>query len=64
MLLEKPIGRLPMVQFMSKHLPLPIVSTLVVMTVLPVSHWYTGDWIMGGFFDDFPIGLFKIVRTP
>lgn len=60
MLLEKPIGKLAPVQWMSKNLPLPIVSTLVVCTALPFAHWYPGDWIVGRYFHDYSMGLFVI----
>lgn len=63
MLLERPVSQFPIVQSMSKNLPLPVISTLVTLTALPVAHWFAGDWIIGGYFYDFPIGLFKIVRV-
>lgn len=42
--------------------PSIIVSTMLVLTAIPVSHWYSGDWVVGGFFDDFAIGLWHIKR--
>jgi hypothetical protein len=41
MLLERPLG--PYLGFM-KGWPNPVVAQLVVLTALPVSHWYSGDW--------------------
>jgi len=57
MLLERPVG-----SFLgfTKSWPTFIVSTLVLMTGLPVSHWYTGDWAMGGKYSDFAIGLWHV----
>eukprot|EP00527_Entomoneis_sp_CCMP2396_P009187 CAMPEP_0198137908 /NCGR_PEP_ID=MMETSP1443-20131203/1339_1 /TAXON_ID=186043 /ORGANISM="Entomoneis sp., Strain CCMP2396" /LENGTH=423 /DNA_ID=CAMNT_0043799481 /DNA_START=229 /DNA_END=1500 /DNA_ORIENTATION=- len=43
--------------------PSIIVSTLLVLTALPVSHWYSGDWVVGGYFDDFSVGLWHIKRV-
>lgn len=63
MLLERPFCQIvPGVQWLSKRLPRPILATLVLLTALPVSHWYTGDWVQGGFFTDFAHGLWH-VRT-
>ena len=59
-LLEKPMAKLPPVAWCSTNLPRPLVSTLVLLTALPVSHWYTGDWAVGGYFDDFAIALWHI----
>jgi Membrane bound O-acyl transferase family len=58
MLLERPVA--PYVQHMTSKLPTWIVSTLVVWTALPVSHWYTGDWVVGGYFHDLSIGLWMV----
>lgn len=41
----------------TKSWPTILVSTLGVMTVLPVSHLFTGDWVSGGYFTDLSIGL-------
>ena len=58
MLLERPLA--PYVQPVTSKLPTFIVSTLVVLTALPVSHWFTGDWIVGNFFRHVTQGLFVI----
>mmetsp|Transcript_20977 Transcript_20977/g.38089 ORF Transcript_20977/g.38089 Transcript_20977/m.38089 type:complete len:288 (-) Transcript_20977:128-991(-) len=55
-------SEIALVEWCCKHVPLPIVSTLVILTVLPCGHWYFGDWIAGGFFHDFALGLVCIVR--
>jgi len=51
MLLERPMRNFPPFSWIGK-LPVPIISTLVLATALPVSHWFVGDWIVGGFFKD------------
>jgi Membrane bound O-acyl transferase family len=61
MLLEKPLGKLAPFAWFAK-LPLPLLSTLVVLTALPVSHWYTGDWVVGGYFADFTLALWRIKK--
>jgi hypothetical protein len=59
MLLERPVGRL---FWFTKSWPTPVVSTLMLLSVLPVSHWYSGDWAMGGYFSDFSVGLWHIQK--
>jgi hypothetical protein len=61
MMLEKPLGKLPPFTWFAR-LPLPLLSTLVVFTALPVSHWYTGDWVVGGYFADFTLALWRIKK--
>jgi hypothetical protein len=34
--------------WIAKYLPSPVVSTLVLLTALPVSHWFTGEWAVSG----------------
>lgn len=58
MLLERPLG--PYLRTVSSRLPTAVVSTLVVLTALPVSHWYSGDWAKGGYFRDLSIGVWLI----
>ena len=58
MLLERPFA--PFIQPITSKMPTLIVSTLVVFTALPVTHWFTGDWIVGDFFRQLSIGLFVI----
>ncbi len=63
MLLEKSVGKLRPVQWIAHNLPTVVVSTLVVQSVLPFAHWFCGDWIVGRYFHDFSVGLFKITYT-
>jgi hypothetical protein len=39
MLLERPIGNTRPVLWMSKHVPTPVISTLLVLLHLPFAHW-------------------------
>ncbi|CAB9497464.1 Pfam:DUF821 [Seminavis robusta] len=48
MTVERLVGKYPPFSWIGQNLPTPIVSTLVVMTSLPVSHWFFGDYCMGG----------------
>ena len=54
-LLERPLA--PYVQPITSKIPTPIISTLVVLTVVPVSHWFTGDWVVGNFFRHLSMGM-------
>ena len=40
--LENLLSKHPVFQWMSKNLPKPIITAFVIMTVLPVGHWFTG----------------------
>lgn len=60
LLLERPLARY---FAWTRVLPTPIVSTLVLCTSLPVSHWYTGDWAVGGNYSDFAIALWHVKKV-
>ena len=64
MVLEKSVGKLRAAKWMSDHLPTVVLSKLVILPVLPFAHWYCGDWIVGEYFHDFSVGLFKITYIP
>lgn len=55
MLLERPIGKLPPVQWLFHVMPAPVTAHFLILVHLPVAQWYIGDWIEGGYFDDFSI---------
>lgn len=57
-LLERPFA--PYMQPVTSKIPSVILSTMVVLTVLPVSHWFTGDWVTGDFFRHISLGLLVI----
>lgn len=46
----------------SSFLPTPLVSLFVVLLTLPVSHWFTGDWVHNGFFEHVSVGLPILVK--
>jgi hypothetical protein len=60
MLLQRPLGQLAPFQWMARNVPTPIKATLLVLIHLPVGHWYYGDWVVGGFFRNFAVGLWHI----
>lgn len=62
MLLEGPVGKLSVFQWMSKNLPRPIKASLLCIVVVPVTHWFAGDWAKGGLFGHYTIGLLRVVR--
>lgn len=62
MVLDKLLGELPPFTWISKYLPVPLVSTLVLFTAIPVSHWFTGDWVMGGAFEAVVQGIWLVKR--
>jgi Membrane bound O-acyl transferase family len=58
LLLERPMT--PYLQPIASKLPTIVVSTWLVLLVIPVSHWFFGDWIIGGIFYDISHGLFQV----
>ena len=46
--------------WMRKHLPRPIRTALVLLTVLPVAHFFTDEYIASSFYSDAAFGFFKI----
>lgn len=49
---------------LQKALPNWLITALVLMTVIPVSHWFTDEYVMSGFYSDYSLGFPKIVYTP
>jgi len=63
MLLERPVSKLPVVTTLAEKLPTFIISTLMVLVHVPVSHWYYGDWVVGGYFNQMAVGLWHIKKV-
>lgn len=61
--MEYAIGGLVIFKNIHAHLPLTIVSLLVVATALPAAHWFMNDYIRSDFFQDMAIGFPIIVRV-
>jgi hypothetical protein len=61
-LLERPVSKTWICRTCAQWLPLPILSSLILLPVLPVGHWFVGEWIEGGFFDGLSLGFFRIVH--
>ena len=55
MLMERPVGNLSPVKWLSKSCPAPVIAHFLILLHLPVAQWYIGDWLEGGYFDDFSI---------
>ena len=47
MMLERPMKKLPVVQWMASNLPTFAIAQLLVLIHTPVVKWYGGDWIEG-----------------
>lgn len=48
--------------WMGATLPKRVKSALVLLTALPVSHLFTGDWIAGDYFSHFQLGFPLVVE--
>ena len=60
--MERPVSRLFPFKFLGRSLPLPVVSTLVLLPALPLVHWFVGEWVLGGFFEGLSLGFWRIVK--
>jgi len=62
MLLERPVLKLlpSVVVSVLRMLPTFVVSTMLVLVHVPFSHWYYGDWVEGGYFQEFSFALWHI----
>lgn len=60
-LLERRVARHRLFSLMQERLPQPILTFLVLLTVLPIAHLFTDEYIRSGFYGDaswaFPIFL-------
>ena len=54
---ENQIGHWFVFQWMKLNLPCCVCTFLVIMISIPVSHWFSGDWIVSGYFFDVSIGI-------
>ena len=61
--LEYAIGGATFFKLCSKHLPVTVVSILIVMTVMPAAHWFTNDYVRSDFMKDVQTGFPMIVRV-
>jgi hypothetical protein len=60
--IEYAIGGAAVFKLLKKHLPPTIVSLLVASTALPVTHWFTNDYVRTDFFHDGQLGWPFIIR--
>ena len=58
--LEKLTRRTSPIIWMQKHLPQPVRTALVLLTVLPIAHLFTDEYIASSFYNDLSLGFVKI----
>ncbi|GKY97581.1 hypothetical protein MPSEU_000716600 [Mayamaea pseudoterrestris] len=63
LILEQFLRDTPIIRWMAKNLPMPLRTVLVLLTVLPVGHFFTDVYVDLGFFSDFSIGFPKFRFT-
>jgi hypothetical protein len=54
----------PAIQWMSKNLPQPIITALVLLTVLPISHLFIDEYLQVDFFHHIAVGMPNVVWYP
>lgn len=63
-ILERAVSHRTLFQRIKKNFPRPAVTALVLLTVLPISHWFTDEYIRSGFYSDYSMGFPLIVYHP
>lgn len=58
--IEKLTKKTAPVIWMQKHLPRPIRTGLVLLTVLPIAHLFTDEYVASSFYNDLALGFVKI----
>ena len=54
---ERAFGNQLIFQRMKQTLPRQLKATLVLFTALPISHWFTHQFISSGFYSDLALGF-------
>jgi len=49
-------------QWMKHRLPQPIITSLILLTVLPIAHWFTHEYLIVGVYKDFILFVPLIVQ--
>ena len=62
MLLENVFHDCKLVDSCKESLPRWAMTALVLLTVIPISHWFTDEYATSGFYDDYSMGLPILVR--
>jgi hypothetical protein len=60
--LEHLLGNTKEIALVSQVLPKPVRTAFVLLTVLPISHWFTDEYISNGMLPDFAMSFPQIVR--
>ena len=60
--LEHSVGHTKPLQWMAQNLPRPLRTALVLLLVLPVSHWFTDDYVDVGFYNHFAMAFPRLVQ--
>ena len=63
LVLESVLGRTRLFQLLKKTLPSPLKTILVLLSVLPISHWFTHEYVGCGAYTDVMIGVPLIVAV-
>jgi hypothetical protein len=61
-MLERPVAMLLPASTIIQKLPKFIRSTMILFICLPVSHWFTSQWALGGYFEAKQLGYWKIAK--
>ena len=62
LVLEDMLLSIQQVQAFGRFLPRPIKTLLVILTSLPVSHWFLNEFVANDIFQDFTVGYPLLVK--
>lgn len=63
MIVEKCLGGSKKIELLGRFLPRPVVTFLILMTSLPVAHWFLNPYIKCVFFNEFQRAIPLLTRT-
>jgi Membrane bound O-acyl transferase family len=52
-----------LIRFLQQNLPKPLRTVLVLLTVIPMSHLFTDEYVQCSFYSDIALGFPRIVKT-
>jgi hypothetical protein len=56
------VGGRKEIMWMSQNLPRPVRTAFVLLTVLPISHLFTDEYVLNGMLPDFAMAFPRIVK--
>lgn len=62
-MVERLLARMKVVKSIGQALPRPVLTLLIIMSSLPVAHWFGNPYLNGGFFADYERCIIRIRKA-